>query len=793
MKRTLFALLACGLIALLLGACIASPDTDESLPDTDPVTEAPTEEATEPPADEITEETAEETAEETVEAATETPTEEVTTDYFEANRIEIVEPDPTKFADLTLLDEGYDIYRLPGNGNGGWRYGPSYIYYGDGRVDAYFASGGDGSEWDRITHRSSTDDGETWGPEKIVVYPTPNSMDDYSCCDPDVVYFDGYYYLGYTSTINDGGYCNNVFVARSKNPDGPFEKWNGSGWGGAPLPLFYFEQSYGYWGIGEPSMIELNGTLYIYYTYSTPMKSYLMMATADATNENWPSTLTHHGAVMEKKGDSACVKFVEDWGKFILVTREDVLGNGNCIVVYESTDGKSFTLVDAVRENTCPGMFSMGLSSRPSGHIRLSEDADRLRLAYAYGNSGWAAWNTRMHKVTLTQSDGNDLAAESVKSALNVGITREEEPFGLEEWTMIRTHEDLFILAVGDKQPMTFFLRDRYVNGKDMSLRDAEVTVTDYDEAVVSFQSGRMNADGVGETTVTVRYKDLAHVYRVVVVATAEEKEAILAETRVELAVPEFTIYLGERSIYRPQIRVRITRGDGSVSELYVNDGPNVLTFTGYDETIINVSDKGVVTARAAGTTTVTVKYGGQTMKATVKVSADPADAFFGLGDVDEMSYVSLDFSKEIDRTVLSHFNSCEMTATEEGMRVTIKSNTTDARATDPSFKIVYQGALEPIMTEDYTAVEIIYRVPLENSDNTTSFEIFIGAGSIMDAQGGYSTTVGLICDGEYHTLRIPVSQLSFWKGQLNVIRFDFFTAAVPGDAMDIRSISLVA
>ena len=29
--------------------------------------------------------------------------------------------------------------------------------------------------------------------------------------------------------------------------------------------------------------------------------------------------------LMEKKGDSVCVKFVEDWGKFILVTREDVL------------------------------------------------------------------------------------------------------------------------------------------------------------------------------------------------------------------------------------------------------------------------------------------------------------------------------------------------------------------------------------------------------------------------------------------------------------------------------------
>ena len=80
----------------------------------------------------------------------------------------------------------------------------------------------------------------------------------------------------------------------------------------------------------------------------------------------------------------------------------------------------------------------------------------------------------------------------------------------------------------------------------------------------------------------------------------------------------------------------------------------------------------------------------------------------------------------------------------------------------------------------------------VENSTNTTSMEIFIGAGSIMDAQGGYSTRASLICDGEYHTLRIPVSHLDFWKDQLNIIRFDFFEAALSGDAMDIRSISLV-
>ena len=782
MKRLFFLLLSLCLAACLLCACTPTETPDKTDPDTtSPVTAEPTDEPTEEATEAPTEET------------TETPTEEVTTDYFEANRIETVAPDPTKFADLTLVDEGYDIYRLPGNGNGGWRYGPSYIYYGDGCVDAYFASGGDSGEWDRITHRSSTDDGKTWGPEKIVVYPTPGSMDGHSCCDPGAIYFNGYYYIGYTSTLNDGGYCNNIFVARSENPDGPFEKWNGSGWGGNPSPIFYFEQSYGYWGIGEPSFVELNGTLYVYYTYSTPMQGYLMLATADATNENWPATIQQHGAVMEKNTDSWDVKYVEDWGLFIGVTKASFDAVGDYIAVYGSPDGKSFTLVDAVRENTCPGLFSMGLSSRPNGHINAAEDASHLRIAYAYGNSGWAAWNTRIHEITLALSDGNDLDAERSKDSLNVGITREEEPYGWEEWTMVRTHKDLFVMAVGDKENMGFYLRDRYVNGKSVNFRDTDISVTDYDESVVNFNNGRMIAKGAGETTVTLRYKELAHVFRVVVYATDAERDAALAATTVEPTVSAYTIYLGERSVYRPQLRVRITKGDGTVSELYVNDGPAELTFTGYDETIISVNEQGVVTARAKGTTEVTVKYGSYTVKVKVTVSDDPADAFFGLGDVEEMNYVSLDFSKEIDRTVLSHFNSCEMTATEEGMRVTVKSAKTQPGATDPSFKVVYQGALDPIMTEGYTAVEIVYRVPLENTAHTTRMEIFIGAGSVMDAHGGYSTQADLICDGEFHTLTIPVSHLDYWKGQLNVIRFDFFTAALSGDAMDIRSISLVS
>ena len=57
---------------------------------------------------------------------TDTQTDEITSDdYFDNTRIDVVPADTSKVADLTLLDDGYDVYQLPGSGNGGWRYGPS--------------------------------------------------------------------------------------------------------------------------------------------------------------------------------------------------------------------------------------------------------------------------------------------------------------------------------------------------------------------------------------------------------------------------------------------------------------------------------------------------------------------------------------------------------------------------------------------------------------------------------------------------------------------------------------------
>ena len=151
-----------------------------------------------------------------------------------------VEPDTEKYVKMVALDSGNDIYTPAKKQSYVYRYGPSLIRNADGSIDAFFSSPGIFDEWDYLFYRHSPDGGKTWTTEKSVLAPTPDSTDFYSCCDPGVVRFGGYYYLAYTSTVVEGGVDNDVFVARSKNLDGPYEKWNGEGWGGKPAPIIEY-------------------------------------------------------------------------------------------------------------------------------------------------------------------------------------------------------------------------------------------------------------------------------------------------------------------------------------------------------------------------------------------------------------------------------------------------------------------------------------------------------------------------------------------------------------------------
>ncbi len=773
-------LLLCLLVACTGGAGGQATDTPTDVP-TDIPTEAPS-------------------ATELAEGKTDVPpTEpdiptatEPETDYFEANRIETVQPDTSKVPDMAVTDKGYDIYQLTKGKEWGYRYGCTYLYNPDGTVDAYFACVGTvPGEWDWIAYRHSPDGGVTWEPERIVLTPTQGSMDHFSNCDPGVVYFNGYYYLGYTSTLNSSGFCNNLFVARSKNPDGPFEKWNGSGWGGTePQPIVYFDENWEKWGIGEPAFVELNGTLYMYYTHSGVGGEYTMVATADATNENWPATLKLHGAACQKNTDSLDVKYVEEWGKFVGIATGDRMGPASWLGVYESNDGIHFELTDITREGTYSHLHNAGISSRPNGHIKITEDADKLRVIYAYGE-GWGTWNTRVQPITLALSSGNDLVAERSKPCLSDEHLRAELiPEGERHVAMVRPDKDVYRVTA-DKGSFTIqcFAYDTYFEKTAIRRNQTdEVEFVVYDESVITVgESFRATVRGVGMTPVEVRYKGCTYLFHVYVTEEPVNTGDASTPVRLDPAVDSYTLYLGERSLHRIQLRTRMWWADGSFTELYCDKSDISVNYTGYDESIISVSDLGIVTPLKVGETAVTAICQGKSCIIRIKITDDPADGYFRLPDHVELDYKDLDFTTPGAEKILTGLHSVQLEhdATVGALKAAVTGG-------DAQFLIPFDNAPLPTSADEYGTVEITYMAPVSNSPAASSIQFFLCAGDITTPAAQYQVMKPLTTDGEFHTLTVDLSSLDYWTGDIHILRVDFFDQSAAGDVMYIRSIRLL-
>ena len=300
---------------------------------------------------------------------------------------------------LKSVDEGDVIFY---SSEGYYRYGPSILKYEDGSMDAWFSSPGNNySEWDWITYRHS-DDGISWSEEELVLKPTPGSKDQCSVCDPGVIYFDGWYYLAYTSTADagGGGANNSAFVCRSRYPDGPFEKWNGNGWGGDPEPIIAYEGDPEGWGIGEISFVIKDEDLYIYYSSMDVNGGCTALYKADLV-ENWPATMRYKNDVLPRDHqDSLDVAYDDELEMFLAFSMDYRMSKSSRVILYGSYDGKTFEDLDTEKEMIEDYAHNLGVAKDVSGHIDTKED---LLIGYAYGET-WGRWNTRFQHVQVTES-----------------------------------------------------------------------------------------------------------------------------------------------------------------------------------------------------------------------------------------------------------------------------------------------------------------------------------------------------------------------------------------------------
>ncbi len=553
-------------------------------------------------------------------------------------------PDPREFQDelprvtpvsdthfhIEAENTGFNVF-APVKGQWGYRYAPSIIYYPDGTMDAWFATPGTTGEWDWFTYKHSDDGGKTWSREKIVLQPTPDSYDHYSVCDPGVIYFGGYYYLGYTSTIvsTNGGINNNVFVARSKNPDGPYEKWNGSGWGGDPMPIIYYNESDDKWGAGEPSFVELDGTLYIYYTWACDTGDFKYVATADSTNPNWPATIVERGrAFTSSGGDQVDVVYVEDAGLFLGVQTAQRFTAQSGIQIWESKDGIHFVKGEFIKNNIAQFCHNMGISKRTNGHIQLK---DNLMVGYAFcdGNDdNWGKWATRFNFVTITTYVDEKVHA-TAKTDKNVLITdgfwpKESNP----EPEGITTLDHLVKMHVGDvNDSFNFYWIDANISRHLIENDDiANITFSDYDTSLIKFEGTKITALKEGKTTVKATYKGYSVVFKVYVYEKGFKYSASKPKiTSAEPVQSEITIYKGKTNgaTHKFQIRVLVKFENDTWGECYndklsahekyppmvpAEDYP--VTYTSSDDSIATVNKEGMITAKGIGDCVITATIG---------------------------------------------------------------------------------------------------------------------------------------------------------------------------------------
>lgn len=526
-----------------------------------------------------------------------------------------------KHVRMRLVDSGKDVFALWGNGRPDYRYGPSIMLDKDGKIHAWFASPGEGrkKELDWITYRCSEDEGKTWCDEKVVLAPTPNTADYKSVCDPEVFWHDGYYYMGYTATVNYDGLCNNVFLARSKNPDGPFEKWDGNGWGGSPLPIIYFDGIDISWGVGEPSFVAVGDKLYLYSTLDAFSEHFgwvraTEVRTADLTDPLWPANLKYEGISVFRNdstdkdnytyadSDSWDVAYLDESHKFVALTTNRRFKKDSCLLYYESDDGIMFERVSELNTDVITGCHNCGLMSDEDGHIKKG---DQALIGYAYagsGNSKWGVWATRFAPVKIDYTDEID-REEDGKENLRQPINIDESILGKEP-IMLTTDKLTYSVPLSDDPVgISFSLMNIY--RQKSAINASDVNIEKYDRNVLELKDdNRLVPIREGVTTVGVEYKGLRREICVIVLPETYDDSSIHSFYPI---CERYDISVNEPIIIK--VRPMAMFGDREIRELSGYDmNTNNIKFRSSDTSVCTVGKDGTIKAVSPGTSVITVE-----------------------------------------------------------------------------------------------------------------------------------------------------------------------------------------
>ncbi len=535
-----------------------------------------------------------------------------------------------------LANNGWDIY--PG---GSYKYGPSIMLNEDGSIDVWLAThSGIPVEIDYGVYRRSYDGGKSWTSDVNAIMPTGGSQDWNWTCDPSVIKIGDWYYAAYTSTPWHDGIDNNLFIARSKTPGGPFmEKWTGNGWGTRPVPVVAYDGGRGGWGAGEGSFTVVDGTIYIYSTWTCGEGNFTYVYSAPANDENWPSKVKYQGLAYNrsKDEDSTEVKYVDAYNAFISVATASRFSNECYINVRTSFDGRYFRRETAIRHNaegshlmTC--IHNMGISANSNGHIDIFS---QNYVSYAYQPEGslWGNWPTRFAPIAWIGTELYEDPSKAVKHSSGLALDTTHVP-QINGTRLLNTENFRLFRANSTSHEMVFYIQEMSSTGSWNGIPEAE-----YKNVVFYHDSSKLFIDKTRRVmrllvpeiqTVSFSYKGLTGYFTVVPDFVDHSKPAYLYPEKSVLTITrkgeakqpgfiaeslsgDFLVLWGMTSSYKD--------ANNKDQPDYIKNWQQTITLSGWDENIVSVDlQTGKIYGKAVGTTQVTATYMGLTATVTVVV-----------------------------------------------------------------------------------------------------------------------------------------------------------------------------
>ena len=293
---------------------------------------------------------------------------------------------------------------------GGYAYGPSIVKW-KGEYHVFFCSTGNSGEgtgrgWDDIGYIHSSD-AINWSTPKVVLIATqisgtPGAKEDFSACDPSIVYFKGYFYLYYGSAyLSPAGHTlGDVQVARSSGIDGPYltyttdDRWERGARNPKILikPLLDLPNNY---GAGQPSVLVFNGHLRMFYNDVSVNKVMMVDSIEPASWSYSTASETTSGF-----GDSD-VKYDSASGLFTMYFMGRNKFDQLTLMTASSADGMIWQQpreADLQFPSVNYGANNVGASGDEQGHA-IPGNAVLISFGAPYSletllpNTSWANWN----------------------------------------------------------------------------------------------------------------------------------------------------------------------------------------------------------------------------------------------------------------------------------------------------------------------------------------------------------------------------------------------------------------